>query len=43
MRAKGRVSKSDMMLECANIIRMEGEGRKKDEELSKLVDLEEKE
>lgn len=24
MRAKGRVSKSDMMLECANIIRLEG-------------------
>lgn len=42
MRAKGRVSKSDMMLECANIIKVEGKKGNKD--FADLIgDLDEKE
>lgn len=40
MKAKGRVSKSDMMLECANIIKIDGV-KKANKDLANLIDDEE--
>lgn len=40
MKAKGRVSKSEMMLECANIIKFHGT-KTKDDSLLKLIEQEE--
>ena len=37
MKAKGRVSKSDMMLECANIIKS-GDGKKGNKDFANLID-----
>lgn len=40
MKAKGRVIKSEMMLECANIIKFHG-AKSKDDSLLKLIEQEE--
>lgn len=37
MKAKGRVSKSDMMLECANIIKLEG-AKRGNKDFANLID-----
>lgn len=38
MKAKGRVSKSEMMLECSEIIKLEGRKKEGDGDLLKLID-----
>lgn len=40
MKAKGRVSKSEMMLECSDIIKLEGAHKQDNGSLLKLIDEE---